>query len=62
MFHAYLGYLALAGGAVLVVIAIANQYLWRGAQARAAIAGQQAGGMADQIRTEAEMVQAMGMR
>ena len=62
VFHAYLGYLALAGGAVLVVIAIANQYLSRGAQARAAIAGQQAGGMADQIRTEAEMVQAMGMR
>ena len=62
VFHAYLGYLALVGGAVLVVIAIANQYLSRGAQARAAIAGQQAGGMADQIRTEAEMVQAMGMR
>ncbi|MEQ6202093.1 type I secretion system permease/ATPase [Sulfitobacter sp. HNIBRBA2951] len=62
VFHAYLGYMALAGGAVLVVIAIANQYLSRGAQARAAIAGQQAAGMADQIRTEAEMVQAMGMR
>ncbi|WP_298858550.1 type I secretion system permease/ATPase [uncultured Sulfitobacter sp.] len=62
VFHVYLGYLALAGGAVLVVIAIANQYLSRGAQARAAVAGQQAGGMADQIRTEAEMVQAMGMR
>lgn len=62
VFHAYLGYMALAGAAVLIVIAIANQYLSRGAQARAAIAGQQASGMADQIRTEAEMVQAMGMR
>jgi ATP-binding cassette subfamily C protein len=62
VFHVWLGYLALAGGAVLVVIAIANQYLSRGAQARAAYSGQQAGGMADQIRTEAEMVQAMGMR
>lgn len=62
VFHSYLGYMALAGGAVLIVIAIANQYLSRGAQARAAIAGQQATGMADQIRTEAEMVQAMGMR
>jgi len=62
VFHAYLGYLALVGAAVLIVIAIANQYLSRGAQARAAIAGQQAGSMADQIRTEAEMVQAMGMR
>jgi ATP-binding cassette subfamily C protein len=62
VFHAYLGYLALIGGAILVVIAIANQYLSRGAQRRAAIAGQQATSMADQIRTEAEMVQAMGMR
>lgn len=62
VFHVWLGYLALAGGAVLIVIAIANQYLSRGAQARAAIAGQQASGMSDQIRTEAEMVQAMGMR
>jgi len=62
VFHAYLGYLALAGGAVLVVIAIANQLLSRGAQARAALAGQQATGIADQLRTEAEMVQAMGMR
>ncbi|MGJ8595124.1 type I secretion system permease/ATPase [Sulfitobacter sp.] len=62
VFHAYLGYLALIGGAILVVIAVANQYLSRGAQRRAAIAGQQATSMADQIRTEAEMVQAMGMR
>jgi ATP-binding cassette subfamily C protein len=62
VFHAWLGYLALVGGAILIVIAIANQYMSRGAQARAAMAGQHAGSMADQIRTEAEMVQAMGMR
>jgi ATP-binding cassette subfamily C protein len=62
VFHAYLGYLALVGAGVLIIIAIANQFLSRGAQARAAIAGQQANSMADQIRTEAEMVQAMGMR
>jgi len=62
VFHPWLGYLAVAGGALLVGIAIANQYLSRGAQARAIFAGQQAGGIADQIRTEAEMVQAMGMR
>ncbi|MEH6737877.1 MAG: type I secretion system permease/ATPase [Sulfitobacter sp.] len=62
VFHAYLGYMALIGGAVLIVIAIANQFLSRGAQARAGLAGQHASSMADQIRTEAEMVQAMGMR
>ena len=62
VFHSYLGYLALIGGAILIVIAIANQYLSRGAQARAGMAGLQAAGMAEQIRTESEMVQAMGMR
>ncbi|MCL4152600.1 UNVERIFIED_CONTAM: hypothetical protein GTU68_017393 [Idotea baltica] len=62
VFHPYLGYLGLVGAAVLIIIAIANQFLTRGAQARAAFAGQHAGSMADQIRTEAEMVQAMGMR
>jgi len=62
IFHPMLGYLALVGAAVLILIAVANQLLSRGAQARAGQAGQAAGAMADQIRTEAEMVQAMGMR
>ncbi len=62
LFHSYLGYLAVVGAAVLILIAIANQFMTRGAQARAALAGQQANAMSDQIRTEAEMVQAMGMR
>ncbi len=62
IFHPLLGYLAVVGRAVLVLIAVANQLLSRGAQARAGVAGQSAGAMADQIRTEAEMVQAMGMR
>ncbi|KEJ90849.1 type I secretion system permease/ATPase [Sulfitobacter donghicola] len=62
VFHSYLGIMALLGGAVLVVIAIANQMLSRGVQARANMAAQHAASMADQIRTEAEMVQAMGMR
>ena len=62
IFHPMLGYLALTGAAVLMIIALANQLMSRGAQARAAMAGQAAGAMSDQIRTEAEMVQAMGMR
>ncbi|MEQ6249259.1 type I secretion system permease/ATPase [Sulfitobacter sp. HNIBRBA3233] len=62
LFHPFLGYLALVGAAILIAITIANQLLSRGAQARAGVAGQQATAMADQIRTEAEMVQAMGMR
>lgn len=62
MFHPLLGWLAVAGGFVLIVIAIANQLLSRASQAKSAVAGRSANAISDQIRTEAEMVQAMGMR
>lgn len=62
LFHPMLGWMALGGAAVLIVIALANQLLSRQPQLRAGIAGQQASVMSDQIRIEAEMVQAMGMR
>ncbi len=62
MFHPMLGWLAVGGGVLLIVIAFLNQWLSREPQLRAGIAGQQAGSMSDQIRIEAEMVQAMGMR
>ncbi len=62
VFHPMLGWLALSGAGVLILITIANQFLSKNAHAKAGIAGQTAGSIADQIRTEAEMVQAMGMR
>lgn len=62
MFHPMLGWLAVGGGVVLIAIAFLNQWLSREPQLRAGIAGQQAGSMSDQLRIEAEMVQAMGMR
>jgi ATP-binding cassette subfamily C protein len=62
IFHPFLGWLAVGGAAVLIVIALANQLLSRASQAKSAIAGQTATAISDQIRTEAEMVQAMGMR
>ena len=62
MFHPVLGLLALAGGGTLILIALANQFLSRHPQQRAGQAGQVAATMSDQLRTEAEMVQAMGMR
>ncbi len=62
IFHPMLGWLAVCGGAVLIVIALANQMLSRQPQLRAGQAGQVAGAMSDQLRIEAEMVQAMGMR
>lgn len=62
IFHPMLGWMAVCGAAVLIAITFANQFLSRNSQARAGQAGQTAGSIADQIRTEAEMVQAMGMR
>lgn len=62
VFHPMLGWLALSGAGVLILITIANQFLSKNAHAKAGMAGQTAGSIADQIRTEAEMVQAMGMR
>ncbi|WP_415922710.1 type I secretion system permease/ATPase [Tateyamaria sp. SN6-1] len=62
LFHPMLGWLAVGGGALLILIAIANQALSRTPQLRSAHAGQVASTMSDQLQTEAEMVQAMGMR
>lgn len=62
LFHPMLGWLAVGGALVLVAITVANQLLSRESQAQAGVAGQAAGAMSDQIRVEAEMVQAMGMR
>lgn len=62
LFHPLLGWLAVAGGALLIVIALVNQLLSRRPQLKAGQAGQVAASMSDQLRIEAEMVQAMGMR
>lgn len=62
LFHPFLGLLALGGAAILILITVANQMLSRGNQAKASIAGQMATIISDQVRTEAEMVQTMGMR
>ena len=62
LFHPLLGWLAVGGGTVLILIALVNQLMSRKPQLRAGQAGQVAGSMSDQLRIEAEMVQAMGMR
>ena len=62
IFHPWLGWLALGGGAVLVMLAVLNQWTTRQSAMEAAGLSQKAGLMADQMRTEAEMVQSLGMR
>jgi len=62
LFHPFLGYLAVGGAVVLVLITLANQMMSREPQGQSTHAGQVAVSMSDQIRNEAEMVQSMGMR
>ncbi len=62
IFHPWLGYLALAGGAVLICIALINQKLTRDPSLKSNREMMIAERQADQIRDEAEMVQALGMR
>lgn len=62
LFHPWLGMLALAGGAVLVVIALISQQMQKNPAAAYTRAAFQSETMADRLRSEAEMVQAMGMR
>jgi ABC-type protease/lipase transport system fused ATPase/permease subunit len=62
LFHPWLGMLALGGGAVLIVITLINQLLSRGPVRKSAVASHQSGLMSEEIRTEAEMIQSMGMR
>ncbi len=62
VFHPWLGSLALAGGIVLVAIALINQRVTRRPTGRSNMASVAAEKIANQIRNEAEMVQAMGMR
>ncbi|SLN28674.1 Type I secretion system ATP-binding protein PrsD [Roseovarius litorisediminis] len=62
IFHPWLGVLALVGGLVLISVTFINQYVTRGPVANANRATVQSEAISNQIRTESEMVQAMGMR
>jgi ATP-binding cassette subfamily C protein len=61
LFHPWLGWLAVGGGAVLMVFTLANQSLTRRPVAEAAHAGEAADRMGEQLRSEAETVQSLGM-
>ncbi|MDU8912611.1 type I secretion system permease/ATPase [Aestuariicoccus sp. MJ-SS9] len=62
LFHPWLGYLAIAGGSVLIFVTIINQWVTRNPTLKSNIAVFQSEKISDQIRNESEMVQAMGMR
>ena len=62
LFHPYLGLLAMGGGAVLIGIALVNQWMTTGPMAQANQATTRAELTAHQLASEAELVQSLGMR
>jgi len=61
IFHPWLGALALAGGGLLIALAMLNQMLTSGFAATADVEAARADHLAEQLRGEAEMVRALGM-
>lgn len=62
IFHPWLGYLAIAGGIVLILVTVANQFITKKPVLEANITSHRAEMIGSQIRNESEMVQSMGMR
>lgn len=62
IFHPLLGWLAIAGGTLLIVVTILNQWLTRAPQARASTASIRSERLSDQLKTEAEALHALGMQ
>ena len=62
LFHPWLGYLAIAGGIVLIIITILNQWLTRAPVLEANTTTLQASQMAERLRTESELVHSLGMQ
>jgi ATP-binding cassette, subfamily C, bacterial len=60
-FHPWLGWLAIAGGTVLVAITLLNQWLARRPEAEAHAAAAAGDGYAEAVRQQAETVRALGM-
>lgn len=62
LFHPWLGILAVAGGGFLILISFLNRYLSRQPILNSAHASHHAAVIGEQIRSEAEMVRALGMQ
>ena len=61
VFHPMLGWLSVAGGLVLVVVTVLNQYMTKDPLKRANAATLRGEMLSDNIKSEAEAVQALGM-
>lgn len=61
IFHPWLGWMAIFGGAALIVITLLNNFLTRRKVLAAQVSTGQANGFAEQVRRSAEVVHAQGM-
>ncbi|MCR9087893.1 MAG: type I secretion system permease/ATPase [Rhodobacteraceae bacterium] len=62
IFHPWLGWLAVAGGLILVLTSALNQVMTRGPVLSAGQAGAMSDRMSDRLRNEADVIQSLGMR
>ncbi len=62
VFHPWLGWLAVAGGIMLICITLLNQSLTRGPHHAAGLAGHHADRIAEQLRNDAGTLLALGMQ
>lgn len=62
IFHPWLGYLAITGGALLVVLTWVNQRTTRQPQMEAGLNGLHANRLSDEIMDETEVISGLGMR
>jgi ATP-binding cassette subfamily C protein len=62
IFHPWLGILAVSGGAILVIATFVNQAHTRDPVLRSSVANAEADRLSERLKTEADMVQALGMR
>jgi ATP-binding cassette, subfamily C, bacterial len=61
VFHSYLGWMAIGGGIVLVILTFLNQWGTKGPMNSANMATLQAERIAENLKAESEVVQALGM-
>jgi len=61
IFHPYLGWMAISGGIILIFVTLMNRTLTRGPLNRATAATMQAETVAESLKSESEIVQALGM-
>jgi len=61
IFHPYLGWMAISGGIVLIFVTLMNRTMTRGPLNRTSAATMQAETVAESLKSESEIVQALGM-